>query len=71
MGYTAFWLRRIFNPPKQIRWSAEQPIGQLDFQVYIDPESNATWNLPQGGLLIGPGWSTFWDWLATLQVSEV
>jgi hypothetical protein len=71
MGYTQFVLRRTFSPPKQIRWSPEQPIGQLDFQVYIDPESNNIWNLPRGGLLIGEYWSAFWDFLMTLQVSEV
>lgn len=33
-GYTSFSLIRQFNPPKQIRWNASQPIGQLDFAVY-------------------------------------
>jgi hypothetical protein len=33
-GYTSFSLIRQFNPPKQIRWSPNQPIGQLDFAVY-------------------------------------
>lgn len=69
MGYNAFTLRRIFSPPKQIRWGNTQPIGQLEFKVYIDPISNETWKLP-GALLIGQEWSAFWDWLATLQVSE-
>ena len=33
-GYTAFQERRLFNPPKQIRWEPNLPIGNLGFQVY-------------------------------------
>jgi hypothetical protein len=33
-GYTSFSMIRQYNPPKQIRWSSNQPIGQLDFSVY-------------------------------------
>ena len=36
MGYLTFSLRRLFNTPKQIRWTGNQPIGQLSFQVYND-----------------------------------
>ena len=35
-GYTAFVQRRTPPFPKQIRWSPEQPIGQVSFQVYDD-----------------------------------
>lgn len=60
MGYKQFRRRRIFNPPKQIRWEPNLPIGQLSFQVYD----------PMGALLpYDPAYSS--DWLMTLQVSEV
>jgi hypothetical protein len=35
-GYTAFVARRTPPYPKQIRWSPEQPIGQVRFEVYDD-----------------------------------
>lgn len=35
-GYTSFVQRRTPPFPKQIRWSPEQPIGQVSFQVYDD-----------------------------------
>lgn len=70
MGYTGFVLRRTFNPPKQIRWDSSMPIGQLEFKVYADPIAAEVWGLP-GGLFTGPRWSAHWDWLATLQLSEV
>ena len=35
-GYTSFVARRTPPYPKQIRWSPEQPIGQVSFQVYDD-----------------------------------
>jgi hypothetical protein len=34
MGYTPFYLRRIFNPPKQIQWQTNIPIGNISFQLY-------------------------------------
>lgn len=57
MGYTPFQLRRIFSPPKQIRWDNIQPIGNLSFQVYTDQNVLAPFNF-----------ST--NWLMTLQASE-
>jgi len=36
MGYAPFYLRRIFNPPKQIQWQTNVPIGQMSFQLYDD-----------------------------------
>ena len=38
MGYEPFVLRRIFSPPKQIRWDNIQPVGNLTFQVYNDQQ---------------------------------
>jgi hypothetical protein len=35
-GYTAFVARRTPPVTKQIRWSPEQPIGQVSFQVFDD-----------------------------------
>ena len=57
LGYTAFSIRRPFNPPKQIKWDADLPIGQLSFQVY-----NQTGNLQP----MTPNT----NWCMTLQVSE-
>jgi hypothetical protein len=36
MGYAPFYIRRIFNPPKQIQWQSNVPIGQMAFQLYND-----------------------------------
>jgi len=59
-GYTQFVERRLFNPPKQIRWENNMPVGQLSFQL-VGPD----------GQLIGKETDvTFLDWLMTLQVSE-
>lgn len=58
MGYTPIYLRRLFNTPKQIKWSANQPVGNVSFQVYDN-----TGNLA----FAGPGC----NFLMTLQVSEV
>ena len=35
-GYRPFLQRRFIAYPKQIRWSPEQPIGQVSFQSYDD-----------------------------------
>ena len=56
MGYEAFNLRRLFNPPKQIRWDSIQPVGNLSFEVYTDQNILAPFR--------------FGNWLMTLQVSE-
>jgi hypothetical protein len=57
MGYTPFYLRRIFNPPKQIQWETNIPVGNLSFQLYNDK-----------GVLAGVEDTT--EYLLTLQVSE-
>lgn len=58
MGYSPFVLRRTFSPPKQIKWAANQPIGQLSFQVFGNDNALASFNFQS-------------NWLMTLQVSEV
>lgn len=58
MGYTPFSTRRIFSPPKQIKWDNIQPVGNLSFQVYSDQGSLAPLNAKT-------------NFLMTLQISEV
>jgi hypothetical protein len=58
MGYEPFVRRRIFNPPKQIKWDNNIPVGNLVFQVYDD----------DGQVLIGSEPKS--NWLMTLQLSE-
>lgn len=60
MGYEPFKLRRLFNPPKQIKWDPTMPIGQLSFQVYGD-----NGNVPVSANQDCPS-----DWLMTLQLNE-
>jgi hypothetical protein len=57
MGYKPFYLRRIYNPPKQINWDSNLPIsGVIDFTLYQ----------PDGSIAqIGKS-----EFLLTLQVSE-
>jgi len=57
MGYAPFYLRRLYNPPKQIQWQTNIPIGNLSFQLYND-----------SGLLQTVNTTT--QFLLTLQVSE-
>lgn len=63
-GYSPFFLRRIFNPPKQIKWDARQPVGNITFQVYGD-NGQLIEQEPQ----IGNG-TDYSEWLMTLQISE-
>ena len=58
MGYTPFCIRRIFNPPKQIQWQSNVPIGQMAFQLYDDRGEEAIVNINT-------------NFLMTLQASEV
>lgn len=37
MGYKPFSMRRAYPMPKQIKWSPNMPIGQIEFQVYGQP----------------------------------
>jgi hypothetical protein len=57
-GYESFVRRRIFNPPKQIKWDTNLPIGNLTFQVY-----------DQDGNLL-PTSDSKSNFLMTLQLSE-
>ena len=65
VGYTPFNIWRQFNPPKQIKFDPNLPIGQLQFQVY-DSNGNLIPNLT----LASNGYKST-DWQMTLQVSEV
>lgn len=60
MGYRRFCRRRTFNPPKQIKWEANLPIGNMRFQVYGDDQKE----------IVNVGFSKS-NWLMTLQLSEV
>jgi hypothetical protein len=60
MGYKKFVLRRLFNPPKQIRWANQQPLGNIAFQVYDNT----------GALLENFSTTGVSNWLMTLQFSE-
>ena len=75
MGYTPFTCRRLFSPPKQIKWDNTQPVGQISFEVY-GYASGLTLNLAlTSGVLLSQiyqgieNYNT--DWYMTLQVSEV
>lgn len=60
MGYTRFCRRRLFNPPKYIRWDNNLPIGNISFQVYAEDST----------LLPLPSEPNRNNWLMTLQLSE-
>lgn len=64
MGYTPFVARRLFNPPKQIKWDPAQPVGNLAFQLFGNNPYNPS-NLP----IAQQDAQT--NWLMTLQISEV
>lgn len=63
-GYKQFICRRIFPVPKQIRWNAAQPVGQLGFEVYGSDDRLVSASVPLA--LSG----NQFDWLITLQISE-
>ena len=61
MGYDRYCRRRIYNPPKQIKWEQNTPITNLTFSCYD----------PDGNLLVDQGSATpATNWLMTLQLSE-
>jgi len=66
MGYQQFAARRLFNPPKQIRWEPNLPIGNLTFQVY-----NSLGQLQYAGNYGNIPGSAGYSWEMTLQISEV
>ena len=58
MGYKPFCLRRIYNPPKQIKWDTNLPVaGVMDFALYDN----------KGKLAVVSASTNF---LMTLQISE-
>lgn len=71
MGYRPFVIEKNYNPPKQIRWDAQQPIGQLQIQVYgqtIPLNTNPTTS-SNYGLITLPSFFTSFGF--TIQASEV
>ena len=63
MGYRPFCRRRVFNPPKQIRWDNNLPLGNLSFTVYTN-----------GGTVVeddNPIPLAKSSWRMTLQLSEI
>jgi len=71
MGYQPFNCRRIFSPPKQIRWEPNLPIGNLSFEVWgaIQGAANVAQNYYQQ--LNSSAEQTDFDFNLTIQVSEV
>jgi len=61
-GYQRFIIRRVLPYPKQIRWTANQPIGQLQFQVFSSQGIVLSAAEVAGGEM---------EWAMTLLVSEV
>jgi hypothetical protein len=57
MGYAPFFLRRLYNPPKQIQWQTNIPVGNLSLQLYNN-----------NGILQAVSPDT--NYLMTLQISE-
>jgi len=60
MGYQPFKCRRLFSPPKQIRWEPNLPIGNLSFEV---------WSGVAGEISQLSG--TDFNFQLTIQVSEI
>lgn len=59
-GYLPFVRRRIFNPPKYVKWDNNLPVGNLVFQVFDE----------NGDLIISGGSSSDSNYLLTLQLQE-
>jgi hypothetical protein len=57
MGYTRFCARRLYNPPKQIKWEQNLPISNLTFTIYDE----------SGNIVVADNTSNL---LMTLQLSE-
>ena len=74
MGYEPFAVRRIYNPPKQIKWDPRMPVGNLIFLVvgtYLDqsvvPGVNKQEVVNSNSPSFGNSNS---NWLMTMQLSE-
>lgn len=77
VGYQFSTIRRIFSPPKQIKWEPNLPIGNLSFEVFgatgpiSFPALQDYVPIVEGNLL-NPQQANFdWSWAMTLQVSEI
>ena len=74
LGSNPILIHRCFPFPKQIRWSANQPIGNLRFQIY-DSQGYilTTFEGLSGSMTNPPSFydSDMGDWSMTLLVSEV
>jgi hypothetical protein len=72
LGSAPILVHRAFPFPKQIKWNADQPIGNLRFQVY----DSQGYVLSTGDGLTGTNPTQYYDadmgdWTMTLLVSEV
>jgi hypothetical protein len=69
LGYTRFCIRRIFNPPKQIKWDSNlQVAGYLQFSVFGNDGKIITEDTDPLFTGLAPVPSS--NWLMTLQLSE-
>ena len=64
MGYKPFRRRRIFNPPKQIKWEQNFNVGNLKFSVYDNIGNLLPYSAANGQTIAN-------NWRMTLQLSEV
>lgn len=74
LGSNPILIHRAFPFPKQIKWNANQPIGNLKFQVYDSQGYLLTTNEGLTGTMENPPNfydSDMGDWTLTLLVSEV
>ena len=72
LGANPILLHRCFPFPKQIKWNADQPIGNLRFQVYDSQGYLLSTNDGVSGLNQSAYYdSDMGDWTMTLLVSEV
>jgi len=74
LGSNPILIHRSFPFPKQIRWTANQPIGNLRFQVYDSQGYLLTTNEGVFGAMLNPPNfydSDMGDWTMTMLVSEI
>jgi hypothetical protein len=74
MGYESFAVRRIYNPPKQIKWDPRMPVGSLAFLVIgtsLDQSVVPGVNKQEVVNANSPGFGNVnSNWLMTIQLSE-
>jgi hypothetical protein len=77
VGYQFCTLRRIFSPPKQIKWEPNLPVGNLSFEVFgatgpvMYPALQDYVPVVQGDLLNAQQANLDWNWMMTIQASEI